>query len=68
MDIIKVACFALISVLSWELGINKFSNTSYFKEKEDYSTNITAFDESKVSITDKLGEFMMGEIVKGGDK
>lgn len=66
MDILKVACFALVSVLSWELGVSKLNNLDYFKLQEKNIQTSTIRGED--NITDKLGEFMMSEIIKGGEK
>lgn len=64
MDIVKVACFALVSVLSWEIGINKLSNVDYLKTQE--KTTVFSYKEDAEGITNKLGKFMMSDIIKGG--
>lgn len=65
IDILKVACFALVTVLSWELVIS-INNIDYSKLQE--KTEIVSFSNKDNTITNKLGEFMMDEIIKGGEK
>lgn len=68
-DLVKVACFALISVLSWEIGIRQIDN---MKNRDYVKGNIDIIKEEskkdKYNITEKLSEFMMGEIIKGGEE
>lgn len=68
-DLVKVACFALISVLSWEIGIRQIDN---MKNRDCMKENIDIIEEEgkkdKANITEKLSEFMMGEIIKGGEE
>ncbi len=68
-DLVKVACFALISVLSWEIGIRQIDNMKnryYVKDNIDIIKEESKKD--KYNITEKLSEFMMGEIIKGGEE
>ncbi|MBE5821499.1 MAG: hypothetical protein E7311_02790 [Clostridiales bacterium] len=62
IDYMKVACFTAVTVMTWEIGIAKISNIQ-IKEENEISI------ESQEEFTDnKFSEFLMGEIIKGGEE
>lgn len=62
VDYMKVACFTALTVMTWEVGIAKISN---FQLKEDKQVSI---EEQEEFTDNKFSEFLMGEIIKGGEE
>ena len=66
IDLLKVSCFTALTLITWEVGIANIKNI----DNINIGSNIRSFSlsEQQRYMSEKIGDFFMNPINKGGEK